>query len=1118
MASALRNAVFAPRAPPAERASRAPVIASPSVAATESKEGEGEPSGVVEEKPLTVTLLEDRWQDPLPYSALLVGRLLRCLCSSNKVKLPRSVLKLLATMARYPRGRAWLLRALLGCLSHGGARAVACVRGLAAEQANPACVAAGEPQSPPEALEADLLLLYEAAEVARSDPLHLRRILCGVSFVFRKTDKLVWYDVMRQPNVGRGEDPAGVWLFGSLLQLLGKPQSASSINLEYVLQVLEELCGLLAKLTVRQANDLANRAVKARGISEGVGQGLQTIQEEEEGADSGRKRHRTDTGSASSSSSSSSSSSVPTTTPAPTSEELEGPSSAPASVPAPSAPSSAPSPAPVPAPVAPLTGSAARATDDVAPEVQVRLMPFPVLGAAEARVLCMVAGSAECGGSARKRLTRCMRSLSLCDANWTLFLDHLAEVGAELAARAAMEFSDLHSTLVEVAQQQESAAAAMARPQLSTPVGLSEVRLLYVLRLMTALRSRTTGEAGAAAAEAEVVAVRVRRIRAGRLWESLCACLDLVRDLEGISDIDMDMEGGKEQGSSAAEEKEQEKAEEKVALSSLTMRFMPLIECFLTVCSTTLLVRPSEEATPLSSGVKRRLEGDAVESMGGGSMPPPLAGTSAGALASPRVYAGRRSPSMIREGPSLDLLSPGQGLIRVNSMLPGSRFRQHPGYWQMQMELADESSAQRLVTFVKQNRVLLNNVLRSNVQLLEGSFSPLVTVPRCRQLLHFDIKRAYFKARLKRMRQSAARQMHGALRLSVRRQRVFEESFQALRYKTAHEMRRRLTVSFHGEEGMDAGGLTREWYSVLAREIFNPNYALFTSPASVTFQPNPQSFVNPDHLSYFKFVGRVIGKAICDGQLLDAHFTRSFYKHMLGLPVSVQDLEAIEPDYFKSLQQLLASPLELLGLDLTFSAESNEFGLVSTVDLIPGGQEIAVTDESKHEYVKLLAHHRMTTAIRRQIDAFLEGFHELVPPELVSLFDAQELELLISGLPDIDLDDLRAHTDYQGYKSADPEIGYFWSVLKSFSQEEKALFLQFVTGTSKVPLDGFAALQGSDGVKRFNIHRSFGGAAQLPSAHTCFNQLDLPEYPTEEATRDKLMIAIREGSEGFGFA
>jgi len=442
----------------------------------------------------------------------------------------------------------------------------------------------------------------------------------------------------------------------------------------------------------------------------------------------------------------------------------------------------------------------------------------------------------------------------------------------------------------------------------------------------------------------------------------------------------------------------------------------------------------------------------------------------------------------------------------------------------MQMELCDDAAANRLVHFVRSNRVLLNNVLRNNTQLLETSFSPLVSVPRCRQLLHFDVKRAYFKIRLKRIRQSAIRSsMHqgssGSLRLNVRRSRVFEESFQALRYKTADEMRRRLSVNFQGEEGMDAGGVSREWYSVLAREIFNADYALFLSTGdNTTFQPNAQSFINPDHLSYFKFVGRVIGKAICDGHLLDAHFTRSFYKHILGTPVSVVDLEAIDPEYYKSLQQILVNPLDLLGLDLTFSAESHEFGLVSEVDLIPNGRNIAVTDDTKHEYVKLLAHHRMTTAIRKQIDSFLEGFHELVPAELVSLFDAQELELLISGLPDIDLDDLRAHTEYHGYKASDPEINYFWNVLRSLSKEEKALFLQFVTGTSKVPLEGFSALQGSDGVKIFNIHKAFGGASQLPSAHTCFNQLDLPEYPSEEITRDKLMVAIREGSEGFGFA
>jgi len=80
----------------------------------------------------------------------------------------------------------------------------------------------------------------------------------------------------------------------------------------------------------------------------------------------------------------------------------------------------------------------------------------------------------------------------------------------------------------------------------------------------------------------------------------------------------------------------------------------------------------------------------------------------------------------------------------------------------------------------------------------------------------------------------------------------------------------------------------------------------------------------------------------------------------------------------------------------------------------------------------------------------LEGFHDTIPPELISIFDAQELELVISGLPDIDLDDLRAHTEYQGYKPTDPVINFFWSALRTFSKDEKALFLQFVTGTSKV--------------------------------------------------------------------
>lgn len=123
------------------------------------------------------------------------------------------------------------------------------------------------------------------------------------------------------------------------------------------------------------------------------------------------------------------------------------------------------------------------------------------------------------------------------------------------------------------------------------------------------------------------------------------------------------------------------------------------------------------------------------------------------------------------------------------------------------------------------------------------------------------------------------------------------------------------------------------------------------------------------------------------------------------MPVDFLDLEATEPDYSKVLKQILETPLEHLMVDLTFSAEIQRFGKTEVVDLVPDGRNIAVTDENKAYYVRLVAHHRMTTAIRAQIDAFLEGFYDIVPPEIIAIFSPTELELLICGLPEVD--DLR---------------------------------------------------------------------------------------------------------------
>ncbi|CAG8525542.1 7740_t:CDS:2, partial [Scutellospora calospora] len=429
-------------------------------------------------------------------------------------------------------------------------------------------------------------------------------------------------------------------------------------------------------------------------------------------------------------------------------------------------------------------------------------------------------------------------------------------------------------------------------------------------------------------------------------------------------------------------------------------------------------------------------------------------------------------------------------------------------------QTSSENMEELFFTFTEDHRKILNTMVRNNPSLMSGSFSLLVHNPK---ILEFDNKRNYFNQQLHK--RANARDHYGTLQLNVRRQYVFEDSFQNLQRRTGDEIKYgKLSVRFYEEEGVDAGGVTREWFQVLARQMFNENYALFKTSAAdrLTYQPNRASGANPEHLSFFKFVGRVIGKAIYDGRLLDAYFTRSFYKHILGKPVDYRDVEAIDLEYYNSLVWMLNNDITNV-IDLTFSVVTDDFGQEKTIDLKPNGRNIPVTDENKREYVMLVTEQRLTLAIKDQIEHFLAGFHEIIPAHLISIFNEQELELLISGMPDIDIDDWKNNTEYQNYTSSSPQIQWFWRAVRSFDQEERAKLLQFVTGTSKVPLEGFSALQGVHGVQKFQIHKDFSSPDRLPSAHTCFNQLDIPEYEDYEQLRSQLLLAISEGTTGFGF-
>ncbi|KAL7799741.1 hypothetical protein V8C37DRAFT_89902 [Trichoderma ceciliae] len=430
----------------------------------------------------------------------------------------------------------------------------------------------------------------------------------------------------------------------------------------------------------------------------------------------------------------------------------------------------------------------------------------------------------------------------------------------------------------------------------------------------------------------------------------------------------------------------------------------------------------------------------------------------------------------------------------------------------------ESRTANLFFTFTEDHRRILNELVRHNPKLMSGTFALLVKNPK---VLEFDNKRNYFNRSVhSRSGQNQSRPSYPPLQLSVRREHVFHDSFKWLCFKSGEEMKYgKLNIRFNGEEGVDAGGVTREWFQVLARQMFDPNYALFIPVSSdrTTFHPNKLSGINDEHLRFFKFIGRIIGKALYEGRLLDCFFSRAVYKRILGKSVSVKDMESFDPDYYKSLCWMLENDITDI-ITETFSVEDDEFGVTKIMDLVPNGREITVTEENKHEYVRVVVEHKLLSSVKEQMENFLSGFHDIIPAELISIFNEQELELLISGLPDIDIDDWKANTEYHNYSPSSPQIQWFWRAVRSFDKEELAKLLQFVTGTSKVPLNGFKELEGMNGVNRFNIHRDYGNKDRLPSTHTCFNQLDLPEYDSYDILRSQIIKAITQGSDYFGFA
>lgn len=351
-------------------------------------------------------------------------------------------------------------------------------------------------------------------------------------------------------------------------------------------------------------------------------------------------------------------------------------------------------------------------------------------------------------------------------------------------------------------------------------------------------------------------------------------------------------------------------------------------------------------------------------------------------------------------------------------------------------------------------------------------------------------------------------------RIDIKRKQLFDDSFRVLSQMTSRDLKKRLLVKFRGEEGLDYGGVAREWFYLLSRKMLNPMCGLFqyTSDDIYNLQINPDSsIVYREHLQYFRFCGRILGMAAFHGHFIEGHFTKPFYKMLLGRPIKLEDIENVDPELHRSLCWILENDITNV-IDTTFLVQHNTLGQLQEYELKDNGRNISVTEENKHEYVNLYVNYRCRRGIEYQTEALQRGFNELISPSLVENFNEHELELLIGGLSRIDIEDWRLHTKLKNCTVESPLVRWFWDLVKSYNEDRRARLLQFVTGSSRVPIQGFKALQGVNSESRlFTIHLIKNACTDnLPKSHTCFNRIDLPPYESYEKLRDKLTQAIEE--------
>lgn len=365
-----------------------------------------------------------------------------------------------------------------------------------------------------------------------------------------------------------------------------------------------------------------------------------------------------------------------------------------------------------------------------------------------------------------------------------------------------------------------------------------------------------------------------------------------------------------------------------------------------------------------------------------------------------------------------------------------------------------------------------------------------------------------------------------SVEIVIRRGHIVEDGFQQLN-SLGSRLKSNIHVSFVSEcglpeAGLDYGGLSKEFLTDIAKAAFAPEHGLFsqTSTADRLLIPNAAARYLDNGIQMIEFLGKVVGKALYEGILLDYCFSHVFIQKLLGRYSFIDELSALDPELYKNLMYVKHYDGDVKELSLDFTVTEESHGRRHVVELKPGGKDVSVTNENKLQYIYAIADYKLNRQVLPLSNSFYRGLTDLISPSWLKLFNASEFNQLLSGgNHDIDVEDLRNNTRYTGgYTEGSRTVKLFWEVIAGFEPKERCMLIKFVTSCSRAPLLGFKHLQPT-----FTIHKvacdvplwaTFGGqdVERLPSASTCYNTLKLPTYKRSSTLRAKLLYAINSNT------